>query len=289
MIDEPTQEEIDAFFKRHAGEAYRDPTKDFWYMSPLCPSSELDAFEAIKQLHKELQQWVEGKKYGRSKRYVPKDIELWDAQTLLNKGHVYRDERAPVAQIAWLNGPENWPAILLQGRSYGSTFKSKGKEYYIEPADKQVLSLEFLRDLSQQEQYEEILRGFAQLQTLLKESKPQVGIGHNNPPTDLEDFLNQHDVTYIENLNIEIQSQGAAAPTTQTIQAAPSKLRSMRKAILAVLAACVLGGAGQVGKDVTAHYKLGEKICGVIDKLADDIEAWLDSVDEPTAVDVIAI
>jgi hypothetical protein len=50
----PTAEEIAAFFARHAREARRDPTKDFWWMSPLCPPATMDALDAFRQLHGEL-------------------------------------------------------------------------------------------------------------------------------------------------------------------------------------------------------------------------------------------
>jgi hypothetical protein len=103
----PTQEEIDAFFARHAHEARRNPEKDFWWMQPLCPPTTLDALDAFRQLHQELRQWVADK--GRRDM---NNVKFWDAAEALRQGHVY-GEPAPLAQIAWLTGPVNWPALLL--------------------------------------------------------------------------------------------------------------------------------------------------------------------------------
>jgi hypothetical protein len=133
----PTQEEIDAFFARHAGEARRKPERDFWYMSPLCPPTTLDALDAFRQLHRELREWLADK----GRRDV-NNVKFWDADEALRQGHVY-GEPAPLAQIAWLTGPVNWPAILLMGRSYGSSniFMHQGKRHYLEPQDKYVLGI----------------------------------------------------------------------------------------------------------------------------------------------------
>ena len=48
--DELTEDQK-AFFARHAHEARRDPTRDFWWMQPLCPPATLDALDAFRQLH----------------------------------------------------------------------------------------------------------------------------------------------------------------------------------------------------------------------------------------------
>ncbi len=131
----PTQEQIDAFFARHAQEARRDPTKDFSWMQPLCPPDTLDALDAFRQLHRELQQWVTGKG-----RRDPENVRFWDAAEASRQGHAYG--RNPLAQIAWLTGPKHWPAELLMGRSYsGKTFMHQGTRHYLEPADECVLSL----------------------------------------------------------------------------------------------------------------------------------------------------
>jgi hypothetical protein len=49
---------------------------------------------------------------------------------------VYGDP-APLAQIAWLTGPKNWPALLLMGRGWGGgkTFLHQGRGHYLEPQD----------------------------------------------------------------------------------------------------------------------------------------------------------
>jgi hypothetical protein len=125
-----------AFFARHAHEARRDVTKDFWWMQPLCPPNTLDAVDAFRQLHRELQQWVADK--GRSDA---SNVQFWDAAEAKRQGRVYGT--APLAQIAWLTGPVNWPAILLMGRSYGSSnlYMHQGKRHYLEPQDKYVLGI----------------------------------------------------------------------------------------------------------------------------------------------------
>ena len=105
----PTQEEIDAFFARHRGEARRDQTKDFWWMQPLCPPETMDALDAFRQLHRELREWVTGK--GRRDAV---NILFWDAVEAIRQGHVYGDP-PPLAQIAWRTGPRDWPALLLMG------------------------------------------------------------------------------------------------------------------------------------------------------------------------------
>jgi len=134
---EPTPEEIAAFFARHAGEARRDPAKDFWWLSPLCPPTTLDALDAFRQLHQELQQWVTDKG-----RRDAGNIRFWDAAEAIRQGHVY-GEPAPLAQIAWRTGPRDWPALLLMGRSYGGgkTFSHEGRRHYLEPQDKYVLGM----------------------------------------------------------------------------------------------------------------------------------------------------
>jgi hypothetical protein len=128
--------DMKAFFARHAHEARRDPTKDFWWMQPLCPPVTLDALDAFRQLHQELRQWVAGKG-----RRDAGNVTFWDAAEALRRGHVY-GEPAPLAQIAWRTGPVNWPAELLMGRSYsGKTFLHQGRRHYLEPQDKYVLGL----------------------------------------------------------------------------------------------------------------------------------------------------
>jgi hypothetical protein len=137
----PTQEEIQAFFARHAHEARRDPTQDFWWMQPLCPPDTLDALDAFRQLHRELQQWLTDKG-----RRDARNVKFWDAADALRNGHVY-GEPAPLAQIAWRSGPVHWPALLLMGRSYsGKTFLHAGRRHYLEPADKYVLGIMPLDD-----------------------------------------------------------------------------------------------------------------------------------------------
>src|SRR3954471_11823134 len=133
----PTQEEIDAFFARHRGEARRDPTKDFWWLAPLCPPTDMDALDAFRQLHRELRQWVADK--GRKDA---KNVQFWDADEAMRQGHVY-GEPEPLAQIAWLTGPKNWPALLLMGRGWGGgkTFLHDGRRHYLEPQDKCVLGM----------------------------------------------------------------------------------------------------------------------------------------------------
>lgn len=133
----PTEEEIAAFFARHAHEATMNPEEDFWWLSPLCPPTTLDALDAFRQLHRELKEWVADK--GRPDA---DNVLFWDAAEALRQGHVYGDP-APLAQIAWLTGPEHWPAILLMGRSYGAarTFLHGGSRHYLEPQDKYVLGI----------------------------------------------------------------------------------------------------------------------------------------------------
>jgi hypothetical protein len=129
----PTQEEIKAFFARHAGEPRRNPTKDFWWMHPLCPPETMGALDAFRQLHGELQEWVRGKG-----RCDAGNILLWDTEEALRQGRVYGDP-PPLAQIAWRSGPRDWPALLLMGRSYsGKTFLHQGRRHYLEPQDKYV-------------------------------------------------------------------------------------------------------------------------------------------------------
>jgi hypothetical protein len=131
----PTDEEIKAFFARHAHEAHRDPTKDFWWMQPLCPPETLDALDAFRQLHRELQAWVAGKG-----RRDADNVNFWDADDAKRQGHAYG--RNPLAQIAWMTGPKHWPAELMMGRSYsGKLFMHQSKRYYLEPADEYVLSI----------------------------------------------------------------------------------------------------------------------------------------------------
>ena len=133
----PTEEEIKAFFARHAREARLDPTKDFWWLSPLCPPAGMDALDAFRQLHRELRQWVTDKG-----RRDAGNMRFWDAAEALRRGHVYGDP-PPLAQIAWLTGPRDWPARLLMGRSYGGgkTFLHEGRRHYLEPQDGHVLGL----------------------------------------------------------------------------------------------------------------------------------------------------
>lgn len=122
----------------HAKEAMH-AEKGFWYDCPVrCPSLEIDALSAIKQLHQELQSWLSDEKS------IPPDaVEFWDAETARSKGHVYGDQ--PLAQIAWLaknKGKKDWPALLLQGRSFNAAvFNHEGKRYFFEPSDSYVLSM----------------------------------------------------------------------------------------------------------------------------------------------------
>jgi hypothetical protein len=97
----------------------------------------MDALDAFRQLHRELQEWVRDK--GRKDA---NNIKFWDAEEALRQGHVYGDP-APLAQIAWLTGPRDWPALLLMGRDYGGgkTFLHQGRRHYLEPQDKCVLGM----------------------------------------------------------------------------------------------------------------------------------------------------
>jgi hypothetical protein len=132
----PTEEEIKAFFARHAGEARRNPAKDFWWMQPLCPPETMDALDAFRQLHRELREWVTGKG-----RRDAGNVLFWDAAEALRQGHVY-GYPPPLAQIAWRTGPRDWPALLLMGRSYsGKSFLHQGRRHYLEPQDRYVLGM----------------------------------------------------------------------------------------------------------------------------------------------------
>lgn len=133
---ELTEEEIKAFFARHPYSPRRDLTKDFWWLSPLCPPTGMDALDAFRQLHRELREWVTHKG-----RRDAGNIKYWDAAEVLRRGHVYGDP-PPLAQIAWRTGPRDWPAWLLMGRSYGGmTFLHEGRRHYLEPQDRYVLGL----------------------------------------------------------------------------------------------------------------------------------------------------
>jgi len=134
------QEIIRQFFEYHAKNMREDPYYNFWDGSPLCPSYDLDALEAAKQLHRELQEWV------KSKGYPPHEVKLLQGEAIKQSGFVM-PRCYPVAQIAWQSGPKHWPAGLIQGRSYegSGTYKHAGKEYYIEPATEFILTFQELR------------------------------------------------------------------------------------------------------------------------------------------------
>jgi hypothetical protein len=69
----PTSEEIKAFFSRPARAARRNPAKDFWWMSPLCPPTTLDALDAFRRLLEELRQWVADKGHHAAKNVRSSD------------------------------------------------------------------------------------------------------------------------------------------------------------------------------------------------------------------------
>jgi hypothetical protein len=120
----------------HGGHMLTDADTDFWWMQPLCPPTTLDALEAFRQLHRELKAWV-----ADNRRHDADKMEFWHADEAKRRKHVYGN-RAPLAQIAWLTGPKDWPAALLMGRSYsGKIFMHQGKRHYLEPADDYVLGM----------------------------------------------------------------------------------------------------------------------------------------------------
>jgi hypothetical protein len=108
---------------------------DLWQMTPHCPPKTMDALDAVRQLYRDIQEWV------ARAEMDPTNVQCWGAQQAKEKGHCYGG-RYPLAQIAWLTGPRDWPAGLMQGRSYGSdgTFRHDGKRFYLEP-DRHMLSM----------------------------------------------------------------------------------------------------------------------------------------------------
>ena len=93
--DAPTREAIDAFIARHAHGARRDPTGDFWWMQPLCPPGTLEALDAFRQLHRDLQQWLMAKG-----RRDAKDVRFWDAAEARRQGHAYGGDAAGPDRLA---------------------------------------------------------------------------------------------------------------------------------------------------------------------------------------------
>jgi hypothetical protein len=125
--DQDTQEEsLEAFFRFHARDAHRPPADSLWSMTPLCPPKTVDALEAARQLHHDIRQWV------ADGGFDPQAVEFRSGPKA-KKSH---DGRTPLAQIAWTKGPKDWPAGLMEGRSYASdgVFLHDGKRYYLEPS-----------------------------------------------------------------------------------------------------------------------------------------------------------
>jgi hypothetical protein len=132
--------DIRSFFEYHAQNMPPASYRDFWSGSPLCPSHDLDALEAAKRLHRDMQAWAE------DKGYAPEEVQLLLGEAIKQSGYVTPHCR-PLAQIVWKSGPEHWPVELMQGRSYGKPglYMHAGKKFYIEPATAFILSFEELR------------------------------------------------------------------------------------------------------------------------------------------------
>ena len=127
--------EDDAFDSEEPARKITRHAADLWQTTPLCPPKTMDALDAARKLHREIQDWVV--RVGLD----PAEVEWWGAQEAREKGHCHGG-RYPLAQIVWLTGPSDWPAELLEGRSYpgGGTFRYGGQRYYLEP-DRHVLSM----------------------------------------------------------------------------------------------------------------------------------------------------
>jgi hypothetical protein len=99
----------------------------------------MDALDAANKMYIDLQKWIV------KKGYKAEDIELWDAATCLEKGHTYNS--SPIAQIAWLNGPEGWAVGFLQAKNRSEVkFYYEGHKCYMEPADNNVISFMVLEE-----------------------------------------------------------------------------------------------------------------------------------------------
>ena len=70
----------------------------------------MDALEAARQLHREIQDWV------ARTGVDPEQVEWWGRRRR-KPGGIADSGQYPLAQIAWLSGPRDWPADLLEGRS----------------------------------------------------------------------------------------------------------------------------------------------------------------------------
>jgi hypothetical protein len=134
-LDMSQEEKTRAFFEFNTRNVKQPRPGSLWHTTPLCPPKTMDALEAAQQLHRDIRQWVAGT--GAD----PQEVEFRSAEDARKKWKPY-DDRYPLAQIAWLSGPDDWPAGLLQGRSYGSEggFTHEGKLHYLEP-DRHILSM----------------------------------------------------------------------------------------------------------------------------------------------------
>ena len=123
---EAEEEAREAFVRFPEEETHRQSPDDFWALTPLCPPSTVDALEAARRLHRDIREWV------GAGGFDPAAVEFRTGPAATQT----RDGRAPLAQIAWPQGPQDWPAGLLQGRSYGGcdVFLHDGKRYYLEPS-----------------------------------------------------------------------------------------------------------------------------------------------------------